>query len=93
MIIQTISDFRRAMRHGPYAWPGGYPVFFITEDGEAMSFSAVRDNLRSIIDSVANRRGDGWRVIGLEINWEDTSLICCHTGKPIPSAYGEDDNA
>ena len=89
MIIQTVSDFRAAMRQGSYAWPGGYPLFFIMEDGEAMSRAAVRDNLRSIIDSIANRRGDGWRVIGMEINWEDDSLTCCHTGERIESAYGE----
>jgi len=33
MKIETISDFRKAMRHGPYAWPGGYPCYFIMGDG------------------------------------------------------------
>jgi hypothetical protein len=89
MIIQTVSELRAAMRHGPYAWPGGYPCFFVTEDGEALSFEAVRDNRRAVIDAVANRLGDGWRVIGLDINWEGP-LYCAHTGRPIPSAYGED---
>lgn len=34
--IKTISDFRAAYRNGPYAWPGGYPLFFVTADGAAI---------------------------------------------------------
>ena len=30
MLINSISDFRRAIHNGPYAWPGGYPLYFIT---------------------------------------------------------------
>ena len=90
MIIQTVSEFRAAMRQGPYAWPGGYPLFFVTEDGEAMSFAAVRAERRLVLEAVAGRdNGGGWRVIGLEVNWEDELLTCAHTGKAIESAYGE----
>lgn len=87
MNINTVSDFRRAYRNGPYAWPGGYPLFFITDDGDALSFDAVKDNLRSIIDAIANKHSDGWRVIALDINYEDQNLYCAHTDKRIPAAY------
>jgi len=91
MIIQTVSEFRAAMRQGPYAWPGGYPLFFITEDGDALSFEAVRAERRQVLEAVAGRdNGGGWRVIGLEVNWEDSALVCAHTGKAIQSAYGEE---
>lgn len=89
MKIQTVSDFRRAMRHGPYAWPGGYPVHFVTSDGEALSFAAVRGNIRLVLDSIAHRHNDGWRVIGLDVNYEDGDLYCAHTGDRIESAYAE----
>ena len=90
MIIQTVSEFRAAMRQGPYAWPGGYPLFFVTEDGEALSFAAVRAERRLVLEAVAGRDNNGgWRVIALEVNWEDESLTCAHTGKAIESAYGE----
>jgi hypothetical protein len=89
MRIETISDFRAAMRNGPYAWPGGYPLFFVTHDCAALSFKAVKENRRQILHAIANKSHDGWRVIGLEINWEDPDLYCEHTGDPIPSAYGE----
>jgi len=77
------------MRNGPYAWPGGYPLFFITNDGAALSFDVVRENLRSVLDSVANRINDGWRVVAVDVNWEDGELTCDHTGERIESAYAD----
>ena len=90
MNIKTLSDFRAVMRNGAYAWPGGYPLYFITNDGAALSFDAVRQNLRFVIDSIANDLRDGWRVVGCDVNWEDDSLLCDHTFQAIPSAYGND---
>lgn len=89
MKIKTLSDFRAAMRNGPYAWPGGYPLYFITNDGAALSFKAAKDNARSIIESIAHNARDGWRVVACDVNWEDDSLLCDATFEQIPSAYGE----
>lgn len=89
MIINSISDFRIAIRNGKFAWPGGYPCYFITSDGSALSFEAARKERRNILDSIANNHNDGWRVIGLDINWENDNLYCDHTGKRIQSAYAE----
>ena len=90
MQINSISDFRAAIRNGQYAWPGGYPCYFITSDGAALSFDAARKERRNILESIATRSNDGWRVVGLDINWEDTELYCDHTNNKIQSAYGED---
>jgi len=76
------------MRHGPYAWPGGYPCYFVTSDGAALSFKAARQERRNILEAIANKSNDGWRVVGVDINWEDDSLYCDHTGEKIESAYG-----
>lgn len=85
----TISDFRRDMRR-PYAWPGGYPRYFVTDDGEALSFKAARENARLILSSLHCGTRDGWLVVGCDINWEDGELRCAHTGERIESAYAED---
>lgn len=91
MHIQTISDFRRAMRHGPFAWPGGYPCYFITADGAALSWRAAREERRLILSALRDRDNTGgWLVTGLDTNWEDPALYCDHTGERIPSAYAED---
>ena len=89
MQIKSLSDFRSVIRNGAYAWPGGYPVYFITSDGAALSFEAAKKEKRLIIDSIANSCNDGWRVIGSDINWEDIDLYCDHTGERIESAYAD----
>lgn len=89
MLINSISDFRAAVRNGPYAWPGGYPMFFVTSDGAALSFDAVKSERRNVLESIRDHADDGWRVVGVDINWEDPDLICDHTGKRIESAYAD----
>jgi len=88
--ITSTADLRATLRAGPYAWPGGYPLYFITSDGAALSFEAVRSELRNVLWSMQNRVSDGWRVVACDINYEDGDLRCDHTGKRIPSAYGDE---
>jgi hypothetical protein len=88
----TTKELKAQLRQGEYAWPGGYPLFFIAS-GEALSFEAVRDNLKSVIHSMRYEINDDWRIIGCEVNWEDPSLFCAHTNKRIESAYAEEANA
>jgi len=91
MLIHTTKDLKDAIRSGPYAWPGGYPLYFITSDGAALSFDAVRSEYRQVINSIRHRMNDGWRIVACEINWEDSGLYCDHTGQRIQSAYGDDE--
>lgn len=88
MYIKSISDFRKAIRQ-PYAWPGGYPCYFICDDGAPLSFVSARKNRRLILESLRDMTNDGWRVIGVEINWEDNELYCAHSDEKIESAYAD----
>ena len=90
MIISSSDVFRTELSGGPFAWPGGYPKFFVTHDGAALSFDAATENVDLIVDSIENGHSDGWRVVAVEINWEDDNLICDHTRCRIQSAYGEE---
>jgi hypothetical protein len=83
----TISNFRRDMRH-PYVWPGGYPRYFVCDDGEALSFRAARENCRLILEAIRDQDRSGWHIVGCDVNWEDGDLVCAHTNDPIESAYG-----
>lgn len=86
----TVKDFEADLEHGPYAWPGGYPCFFITSDGAALSFEAALAMADEIREAIRNdERSSGWRVEAMAINWEDDSLFCDHTGRRIESAYAE----
>lgn len=92
MQIRSISDFRQAMRNGPYAWPGGYPLYFVTADGAALSFKSAKANRRHILDALRDRDvHSGWCVIGVDVNWEDPFLFCDASGERIESAYGDED--
>lgn len=88
----TLLEIKARLRDGPYAWPGGYPVYFVTADGGALSFKAARECWREIVGSHLTRRRDsGWYIVGADINWEDPGLYCDHTGERIESAYAEDE--
>jgi hypothetical protein len=89
MLINSISDFRKAIRIGPYAWPGGYPLFFIMSDGATLSFNAAKAERRLMIEALRDGDDNGWRPIAVDINWEDGDLYCDHTGKRIESACAE----
>lgn len=86
----TVEQFRKDLE-APYAWPGGYPRYFVMSDGEAMSFEGAKENQAQIETAITERSRDTWRVEGCDINWEDPDLFCCHTGKRIESAYAEDE--
>jgi hypothetical protein len=90
--INTVSEFDQALEQGPFAWPGGYPCFFLCTDGEALSFDAAKENAELIREALeSNDRNSSWHVAGFDINWEDTDLYCAHTNEKIQSAYGEDE--
>jgi len=88
--IKTTAQVKAALRAGQWTDLGCYPLYFVASDGCALSFDAVRDNLASVLDSVRTNSDDGWRVIGVDINYENDGLHCEHTGARIPSAYGDD---
>lgn len=87
--IATIADLKATLRAGPCAWPGGYPLYFMCSDGEALSFASVRENLREIMSAIRDRDNSGWHIVACEVNHEDTELVCAHSGERIESAYGE----
>lgn len=88
----TLQDIKTRLREGPYAWPGGYPLFFIAHDGEPLSFAAVRERFREVCAAHLTRdERDQWFLTAVEPNWENPDLYCAHTGERIPSAYAEPD--
>lgn len=87
--IKTVSEFKATLRAGAYAWPGGYPLYFVTSDGAALSFKTARKEFRSIAASIRDKSSDGWRVMACDVNYEDGELIDDHTGERIESAYAD----
>ena len=83
--MATIAALRASTSDGSlpaYAWPGGYPLEYVTEDG------------LMICPACANVSGshDGFvpsdPVIAGDVFWEGEDYPCEDCGKPISSAYG-----
>lgn len=62
-----------------YAWPGGYPMFYLTEDGLTVCPKDAND------PDTSDPPAEGG------VNWEDPELFCDDCGERIPSAYAERD--
>lgn len=90
MLINTTLEFKTALRTGSYAWPGGYPLFFICDDGGTLCCKCARTEAYEVMRSIASDANDGWRVVGQDVNWEDANLHCDNCGSRIESAYAED---
>jgi len=88
--INTTAQLRATLRAGPYAWPGGYPLYFVADDGGALCFDCVRAEYRSVSHSIRNKENDGWRVVACCVNWEDNYMDCAHCGERIEPAYLSD---
>ncbi len=85
--IESVADLKATLRAGEHAWPGGYPLYFVTADGAALSFDSARKEFRQIADSISHGWSDGWRIVASAINYEDSELFCDHSGERIPAAY------
>lgn len=85
-----LSAIKDVIRSNGYAWPGGYPIYFVTSDCDALSIKAARECWREIV--AAHISGDtrsDWYIVAAYVNWEDETIYCVHTGAKIESAYGE----
>ncbi len=88
----TLQSIKQHLRNGQYAWPGGYPMYFVTADGAALTFADVRGNWREVVSAhLSNNTRCGWFLEGADINWEDTELYSDHSNERIESAYGEEE--
>lgn len=72
-----------------WTWPGSYPLYYLCADGGVLCSKCANENVKMTSDPEAER---DWRIVGADVNWEDTHLVCDHCGEFCESAYGESDN-
>ena len=87
MHISNVKEFFAVLRSGQYTFPGGYPVYFITKDNQALSFSAAKEHAKIIARAIRDNNDSQWQVMGADVNWEDNELKCAHTCELIETAY------
>lgn len=79
------KELQQFIRSGGYAWPGGYQMALLMSDGECIDAQSARENYRLIRRSTER----DWQPAAVFIHWEGEPIICAHSGREIPSAYGE----
>ena len=76
---------------GGYAWPGGYPIYGVMQDGGCLCSNCVKENRRQIyLDSLEPSGHTGWELLASEINWEDMQLNCDNCYMEIECAYPDE---
>lgn len=82
--ITSGADMRACLRAGAYAWPGGYEVYGVTNDGAALCFDCIRAELRQVISAIRARDNSGWRVVAIGCTADsDGPVDCDHCGKAM----------
>lgn len=95
MLIETKKDLAKAYRQGPYAFPGGYPVYLLMTDGCFLCWECFKNEYRNIWEGTLDPAfRTGWKPDSLQVLWEhDTSdneltpTYCDHCSKELDAAY------
>ena len=69
------------------AFPGLYPIYYITRDCATLCPECVNDNLTLCADT----DNDNWCVEISDINWEHPEMYCDNCECRIPSAYADNE--
>ncbi len=72
-----------AGQYPSYAWPGGYPLFYICADCGVLCADCANKNKH--LDTPDDKQ---WHIVAYDINYEDTSLYCDNCNQIIECAYG-----
>jgi hypothetical protein len=74
-----------------YAWPGGYPVIYICNDGAVMCPACANNENGSQAYTGPFDPGLGrdWHIVAQDIHYEGAPEQCVHCGEEIESAYGD----
>lgn len=69
-----------------WAWPGGYPIYYLAKDGGVLCSKCANDNIKLTSDPDAAR---DWSIVAADINYEDHNLYCDNCSQLIEAAYEE----
>jgi len=68
-----------------FAWPGGYPMFYLDKQGSTLCANCATKSLVDI------EFAEDFGATDCDVHWEGQPLICEECNCEIESAYGEPD--
>lgn len=75
------SDIAKYVAREMYAWPGGYELYAITDDGGVLCHNCCRTEFYNIKTAYP---ADGWSVIAMQSTAIDSDHVYCdHCNKTI----------
>lgn len=84
--VAGYEDVKLVRKEWPsYAWPGGYPLYYMTADGGCLCVECANQNTQTF-DKHAEK---DWQIVAMDVNYEDHDLYCDHCNEQIESAYGD----
>lgn len=88
--LAITRQVKEAIRTG-YAWPGGYPLSLIMNDGGALCMDCARTEWRGIAHDTLKGWRTGWDAAGVQVLWEGGNR-CDHCYACL-DAYPEEEAA
>jgi hypothetical protein len=85
--IGKLADLKACLRAGDYAWPGGYPLYYLTHDCAPLCPDCVRENYREVVSDFLSGARTGWRIEACDMLEGDPDIenwpYCEHCSKRI----------
>ena len=82
----NLNDYRlESGKLMSYAFPGGYPVYYLAGDGEIICPECANEN----IELVTDKDNKDWHIVASDVNYESNDLYCCNCSERIEAAYGD----
>jgi len=75
------------MEFPAWAWPEGYPIYYLNEEGDVVCPQCARNEENYIVD--LGPEDCAKQIIAFDVYYEGPTLICCECGTGIDSAYGD----
>jgi hypothetical protein len=93
--LDTARDRARYIARERYAFPGGYELLAVTNDGALLCSQCVIDNFRLCLESARDYQNDiyadGWRVDAIALSDElENFEQCSHCNKMIDGYHLEE---
>lgn len=81
----SISEYRAAVRSGPYMFPGGGEQYYLCSDGGILCHRCAYTERRQILRAMRDGDDTGWRVVAVwnTYNEDPTERLCDHCGAEI----------
>lgn len=88
--LAITRQVKEAIRTG-YAWPGGYPLSVVMDDGEAICPDCAKENWEQVAHDTIKGWRTGWQAAGVEVLWEGGNH--CANCDACLDAYPEEETA